>query len=123
MPKTHRPLGAPTAADRYRWDVSRRGTRHDQGYTNDWGRARATYLAEHPLCVMCRARGKAVPANVVDHVIPHKGDQALFWDESNWQSLCGPCHNGPKRRQELACERAGTTPKRVGEGRGGGPDG
>jgi 5-methylcytosine-specific restriction protein A len=30
---------------------------------------------------------------VVDHVIPHKGDRALFWDEANnWQALCARCH-------------------------------
>ena len=22
-----------------------------------------------------------------------RGDQTLFWDESNWQSLCQPCHD------------------------------
>jgi hypothetical protein len=32
-------------------------------------------------------------ANVVDHIIPHRGDMELFWDESNWQSMCEPCHN------------------------------
>jgi len=28
-----------------------------------------------------------------DHIIPHRGDQALFWDETNWQRLCLPCHS------------------------------
>lgn len=28
------------------------------------------------------------PARVVDHITPHRGDVALFWDESNWQALC-----------------------------------
>lgn len=40
------------------------------------------------------------PANVVDHVIPHRGNTALFWDRSNWQSLCEHCHNAHKQRQE-----------------------
>jgi 5-methylcytosine-specific restriction protein A len=34
-----------------------------------------------------------VAANEVDHIKPHKGDMALFWDSSNWQSLCKPCHS------------------------------
>jgi 5-methylcytosine-specific restriction endonuclease McrA len=25
---------------------------------------------------------------LVVEFIPHKGNEALFWDESNWQSLC-----------------------------------
>ena len=33
------------------------------------------------------------PATVVDHVIPHRGDRKLFWDEQNWQPLCKECHD------------------------------
>ena len=29
----------------------------------------------------------------VDHIIPHRGDQKLFWDRNNWQALCKPCHD------------------------------
>lgn len=29
----------------------------------------------------------------VDHIIPHKGDPELFWDQDNWQSLCKPHHD------------------------------
>jgi len=32
-------------------------------------------------------------ATVVDHIIAHKGNANLFWDESNWQALCKRCHN------------------------------
>lgn len=32
-------------------------------------------------------------ASVVDHIVPHKGDQKLFWRRSNWQSLCKRCHD------------------------------
>lgn len=41
-----------------------------------------------------------VLATVVDHVIPHRGDQALFWDTSNWQPLCRRCHDGRKQAEE-----------------------
>jgi 5-methylcytosine-specific restriction protein A len=30
---------------------------------------------------------------VVDHIIPHRGDQYLFWDQENWQALCKDCHD------------------------------
>ena len=43
---------------------------------------------QHPLCVRC---GR--PAQVVDHIVPHRGREQLFWDESNWQALCKACHD------------------------------
>lgn len=49
---------------------------------------------------MCGASGRLTVATVVDHVTPHKGDQALFWDPVNWQSLCKRCHDSIKQKQE-----------------------
>jgi len=34
-----------------------------------------------------------MPATVVDHVIPHRGNQDIFWDQSNWQAMSKPCHD------------------------------
>ena len=64
------------ALDRQRPSAARRG------YGPRWRRARAAFLAQHPLCAACRAQGRVVPATVVDHVVPHRGDQRLFWDEA-----------------------------------------
>jgi len=59
----------------------------------------ATDKAE--VIVECAQRGITVPwANVVDHRIPHRGDKTLFWDKTNWQSLCTPHHSGDKQREE-----------------------
>ena len=55
--------------DRQRPSAARRG------YGPRWRRARAAFLAQHPLCAACRAQGRVVPATVVDHVVPHRGDQ------------------------------------------------
>lgn len=41
----------------------------------------------------CHAQGRITPATVTDHIIPHKGDQHLFWDFLNRQSLCRSCHS------------------------------
>ncbi|WP_317617964.1 HNH endonuclease [Rhodobacter capsulatus] len=41
-------------------------------------------------------------ASVVDHITPHRGNKALFWDRYNWQALCKPCHDRVKQRQERA---------------------
>ncbi|MES2634034.1 MAG: HNH endonuclease signature motif containing protein [Pseudomonadota bacterium] len=73
-----------------------------RGYGYKWQKAREEHLEAHPLCVMCEADGQPTAATVVDHKIPHRGDQKLFWDRKNWQSLCTPCHSGRKQRDEAA---------------------
>jgi 5-methylcytosine-specific restriction protein A len=40
-----------------------------------------------------------VPATVVDHIVPHRGDPVLFWDEANWQGLCKLCHDAKTARE------------------------
>jgi 5-methylcytosine-specific restriction protein A len=41
----------------------------------------------------CYVQGRTTLAAQVDHVIPHRGDVVLMWDElGNWQSLCRACH-------------------------------
>lgn len=71
-----------------------------RGYGSRWRKARETWLAKHPLCEMHLQLGKVVTAMVVDHKIPHRGDQSLFWDQGNWQSLCKQCHDSHKQRAE-----------------------
>ena len=34
-----------------------------------------------------------IAATIVDHIVPHKGDLALFYDQTNWQSLCKRHHD------------------------------
>jgi 5-methylcytosine-specific restriction protein A len=47
-----------------------------------------------------RSRGELVAASVVDHIVPHRGDERLMWSESNWQSLCKPCHDAKTARED-----------------------
>ena len=70
-----------------------RGTAHQRGYDAEWKKHRDQFLLEHPLCVECRRKGYVMPATVVDHIIPHKGDKDLFWNKANWQPLCETHHN------------------------------
>jgi 5-methylcytosine-specific restriction protein A len=79
------------------WRTDKRKTA-ERGYGARWQRERAHYLRLHPLCVMCAPR--AVPARVVDHKTPHKGDSLLFWDRSNWAGLCLTHHNAHKQSFE-----------------------
>ena len=69
-------------------------------YSYQWNKARLAFLKRHPLCVVCKDHGRVVASSVVDHIQPHKGDTALFWDRSNWQALCKHCHDSHKQRIE-----------------------
>jgi 5-methylcytosine-specific restriction protein A len=84
-----------------------RNARHDRrrpsaarrGYNGEWRKASREYLARHP---HCRMPGCNRLASLVDHIIPHRGNDRLFWDRTNWQPLCTPCHSRVKQRQERA---------------------
>lgn len=65
-----------------------RGSAHARGYDARWNKERLIYLLANPLCVNCLKHKRITPARVVDHIIDHKGNQDLFWDKNNWQSLC-----------------------------------
>jgi len=64
-----------------------------RGYDARWRRARALFLKQNPLCAECLRENRLTPATVVDHIVPHRGDEKLFWDQGNWQSLCKSCHD------------------------------
>jgi 5-methylcytosine-specific restriction endonuclease McrA len=36
---------------------------------------------------------------IADHVVPHRENRGAFWDGA-LQSLCKPCHDGAKQREE-----------------------
>lgn len=67
-----------------------------------WRKARLLHLARFPLCAICDASGKVTAATDVDHVVPHKGDPELFWDDANWQSLCHRHHSQKTRADNRA---------------------
>jgi len=81
-----------------------RPTSTQRGYDWSWRKASQAYRKANPVCVYCRDKGLVSPAQEVDHIKPHKGIQELFWDESNWQSLCKPCHS---RKTAGECSFAG----------------
>lgn len=69
----------------------------ERGYDSRWQKAREGWLKANPLCVMC---DRATPATVVDHKVAHRGDKDLFWDKSNWQSLCKFHHDSHAQRRD-----------------------
>lgn len=89
-----------TAREAGAWRAGK--TTAERGYGGRWQRAREEFLLEHPLCVKCQEESppRTTPATVVDHRIPHQGDQSLFWDRKNWQPLCAHHHSSDKQREE-----------------------
>ena len=82
------------------WRSGKTSTQRGYGYR--WQKARETYLLDHPLCVYCDRQGRTTASSVVDHKVPHRGDDRLFWDRDNWQSLCKHCHDSVKQAEEAA---------------------
>lgn len=73
----------------------RRESSTKRGYGYKWQKARAAYLAAHPLCEHCLKEQppRYTPATELDHSIPHKGDMQLFWKSELWQGLCAHHHS------------------------------
>jgi 5-methylcytosine-specific restriction protein A len=71
-------------------------------YDSDrWRTERRLFLSERPLCLGCEAVGVVAPAEVVDHIVPHQGNEVIFWDRSRWQSCCKWHHDAVKQTLEL----------------------
>lgn len=83
----------------------RRPKARDRGYNTAWDRATVEFRQFNPHCVGCAAIGVRERATLVDHVIPHKGDQRLFWDRTNWQPSCTWHHNAIKLMLERLYQR------------------
>lgn len=70
-----------------------------RGYGYRWQKFRRAWLAQHPLCVMCRNEGRVTAATDVDHVVPHRGDMRRFW-AGPFQSLCHAHHSEKTARED-----------------------
>lgn len=65
-----------------------------------WMVRRGRWLSEHPLCLHCEQVGRVSAAEEVDHIVPlHLGGAD---DETNYQSLCSPCHKAKTAREAAA---------------------
>lgn len=74
--------------------------RHKLYRTKLWYRLRHRQLQAEPCCKYCDELGHVVAATVVDHIKPHKGDEILFFNPKNLQSLCKQHHDSTKQREE-----------------------
>ncbi|BDM64550.1 HNH endonuclease [Shewanella sp. NFH-SH190041] len=83
------------------WEAHQQGkSASERGYGWSWQKLRMQVLKRDKfLCCECRRKGKAVPANDVDHIVAkaHGGSDSM----DNLESLCRKCH-----RAKTALERA-----------------
>lgn len=95
-PPTHRPVPrAPRPAQT-------KDLPGQRFYDGQWRATRTRFLAQHPFCVATLEDGKTTCGAVatdVDHIIPHRGDRALFLDWKNLQALCHGCHSRKTRAE------------------------
>lgn len=53
-----------------RWDMERRGSARQRGYTKQYEKARTWVLRRQPLCPLCLAEGRLTPATQTHHIVP-----------------------------------------------------
>lgn len=95
-------------ADHRRTEAARaydkqRGGAANRGYGRKWEAARLAFLRAHPLCECVDCKGgelRVMAASVVDHIVPHRGDPALFWNSNNWQAMAKQCHDRKTARED-----------------------
>ncbi len=101
MKAPKRRTSQPNKRDRRRLDM----------YDHRWRQDSVAFIHRYPFCSVCLCKGEInegaasiaghARSLVVDHLVPHNGDKALFWDVGNWQVLCRtPCHDSIKQAFE-----------------------
>lgn len=97
------PILRPLPVDQPSEDQSRRSK--DWLNTARWQRLRLKILERD--CYTCQQTGQLLVGKfpdpnspVVDHIVPHRGDPDLFWDEDNLQSVTKQWHDRVKQSLE-----------------------
>jgi 5-methylcytosine-specific restriction protein A len=103
-PPVFRSHGPASAKQAEREADQRRGSARQRGYSAEWDREARAHLDGYPFCEYCAAGVfgpvRVSEAELVDHLVPHKGDLLIFWFRDWWVSCCTSCHSGPKQRLE-----------------------
>ena len=61
---------------------------HSLYNSRHWRKISKHFLECFPVCFVCGAK-----ATIADHIIPHRGDVELFYNEGNLQPMCWKCHS------------------------------
>jgi 5-methylcytosine-specific restriction endonuclease McrA len=108
-PTIFKPRNQPDRAAQNATYDGRRGSARSRGYSAAWDDAAAQLRKAHPLCRGCEAIDRVMPAELIDHVEPHKGDPRKFWDQSRWQAACKWHHDQVKQSLERRYQRGELT--------------
>ena len=73
------------------YNQTRRRPDSNKIYGRRWRTIRNLYIARHPLCELCEAAGRLIPATEVHHKIPI--DDGGTHADDNLQALCKSCHS------------------------------
>jgi 5-methylcytosine-specific restriction endonuclease McrA len=98
------PAAAERARDKARWQANSLRALYSQ---KRW-RALRLVILDRDLwtClqtgVLLTGKAPAPHSAVVDHIVPHRGSLALFWDPANLQSVSKEYHDTEKQRIEAA---------------------
>lgn len=69
--------------------------------TSRWQKLRWSVLVRDAFtCRMCHRIEADTSRLVADHKTPHHGNETLFWDDTNLQTVCKDCHDGVKQRAD-----------------------
>lgn len=69
------------------------------GYGAAWRKRRKAFLEMNP---KCNVEGCFEFATDVDHIVPHQGNESLFYDDGNLQSLCRSHHSQKTRQEQIS---------------------
>lgn len=91
--------------DKHKWNnTAPKRSSNKMGYNYWWQKERKAFIERNPLCVNFGNQSFpncTINATVVDHIVPHKGDESLFYDMSNWQPMCSSCHSYKTRTEDM----------------------
>jgi len=84
-------------------DQQRRSTQPWRAWykTTRWQKLRQrVFLRDHYTCQLCGKLEGNTSRLIGDHKEPHRGNEAAFFNEENVWTLCKPCHDSEKQKQE-----------------------
>lgn len=101
-PKTHRPKGQQTRKEQNAtYDARRADDPVRRLYaTLRWQALRLIILGRDPYCKRCERGGIITPSDTVNHIEKAKDAPERFFDETNLEGVCAPCHSGEIQREE-----------------------
>ncbi len=84
-----------------------RGSAASRGYGRRHRAVAEATLRRDKFCAECARHGITRDAEILDHIVPFKGNDQLQWDEQNHQVLCKECHDRKSANESGGWRKAG----------------